>query len=131
MELSLEELRKKKLADWLQSPFQQNRFSRTTNAYEIIKQFSQFSKDELTKKNEEVSIAGRILGKRMFFADLTDQSGTIQLKFSSKNGDLAKLDNGSIIGVKGIICRTDKGQLSVEVKEFILLIKCLKPLPSS
>ncbi|CAG8456909.1 27253_t:CDS:2 [Gigaspora margarita] len=131
MELSLEELRKKKLADLSQNPFQQNRFSKTHNIQIIIKLFSQFSKEELIEKKEKVSIAGRITGKRMFFADLTDQSGTIQLKFSSKNEDLAKLDNGSIIGVKGIVCRTDKGQLSVEVKEFILLSKCSKPLPSS
>src|SRR5436190_2065041 len=34
-----------------------------------------------------------------------------------------------IIGVKGIVCKTDKGELSIQVKEFILLSKCLKPLP--
>ncbi|CAG8709272.1 9307_t:CDS:2, partial [Racocetra persica] len=114
MELSPEESRKKKPANLPQNPFQFTRFTKTSDSQTINRLFSQFSKEELIKKNQEVSIAGRMTGKRMFFADLTDQTGTIQLKFSSKNGDLAKLDNGSIIGVKGIICRTDKGQLSVE-----------------
>ncbi|CAG8766624.1 2514_t:CDS:1, partial [Ambispora leptoticha] len=91
-----------------------------------------FNKEELVEKNEKVSIAGRILRIRSFgnliFANLVDQTGKIQLKIS-KNKDFAELDVGDIIGVKGIICKTDKGELSVEVKEFILLSKCLKPLP--
>ncbi|CAG8636819.1 8094_t:CDS:1 [Racocetra fulgida] len=106
------------------------KFTRSSNSQKIKKLFSQFSKEELMEKKEIVCIAGRMTRKRMFFADLTDQSGTIQLKFSSKSEDLAKLDNGSIIGVKGIICRTDKGQLSVEVKELVLLSRCSRPIPS-
>jgi lysyl-tRNA synthetase class 2 len=129
MEFSQKELRKKKLIELLPNPFQHTRFARTTNIYSIINRFSQFNKEQLA--NEKVSIAGRIMRKRMIFADLTDQSGTIQLKFDSKNKKFKKLDRGDIIGIKGIICRTDKGQLSIEVKEFILLSKCLKLLPSS
>ncbi|CAG8525202.1 13527_t:CDS:2, partial [Cetraspora pellucida] len=131
MELSPEESRKKNPANLPQNPFQFTRFTKTSDSQTINRLFSQFSKEELIKKNEAVSIAGRMTGKRMFFADLTDQTGTIQLKFNSKNEDLTKLDNGSIIGVKGIICRTDKGQLSVEVKEFVLLSRCLRLIPSS
>ncbi|CAG8598097.1 948_t:CDS:1 [Racocetra persica] len=119
-------------------PFQQTRFTRTSDIQTIIKLFSQFSKEELMKKNQEVSIAGRMTGKRMFFADLTDQSETIQLKFSSENKKFAELDNGDIIGVvRGIVCRTDtqekknERKLSVEVEEFSLLSKCLRPIPSS
>src|SRR5436305_4804188 len=62
------------------------------------------------------------------FADLVDQTGIIQLKVS-KSKDFTELDIGDIIGVKGIVCRTDKGELSIEVKEFVLLSKCLKSLP--
>ena len=130
-DLSLEELKKKKLAELTKNPFQQNRFSKTINTYSIIQQFSQFDKEQLAEKKEKVSLAGRMTRKRMFFADLTDQSGTIQLKFSSKNKDFAELDNGDIIGVKGIVCRTNTKELSVEVEEFILLSKCLKDLPGS
>ncbi|KLL05331.1 MAG: lysyl-tRNA synthetase [Mycoplasmataceae bacterium RV_VA103A] len=132
MELPLEELRKKKLVNFSQNPFQQNKFVRTNNIGEIIQLFSQFNKEELAEKKEKVSVAGRILRIRSFgnliFANLVDQTGTIQLKVS-KNKDFAELDIGDIIGVKGFICKTDKGELSIEVKEFILLSKCLRPLP--
>src|SRR5205823_14157596 len=96
--------------------------------------FSQFNKEQLAEKNEKASVAGRILRIRSFgsliFAGLADQTGTIQLKVS-KNKDFAELDIGDIIGAKGIICKTNKGELSIEVKEFILLSKCLKPLPDT
>src|SRR2546421_2753315 len=132
MELSLEELRRKKLTSLLQNPFQQTKFTKTSSAEKIINSFSQFSKEELVKKKEKVSIAGRILRIRNFgnltFSNLTDQTGTIQLKVS-KNKEFTELDIGDIIGVKGTICKTDKGELSVEVEGFVLLSKCLKPLP--
>ena len=132
MELSQEELRKKKLADLAQNPFQQTKFARNSNVKSVIQFFSQFTKEELVEKDEKVSIAGRILRIRSFgnliFANLVDQTGKIQLKVS-KNKEFVELDIGDIIGVKGTICKTDKGELSVEVKEFVLLSKCLKPLP--
>jgi len=132
MELSQEELRRKKLADLAQNPFQRTKFARNSNIRSIIQLFSQFTKEELIEKNEKVSIAGRILRIRSFgnlvFANLVDQTGKIQLKVS-KNKDFTELDIGDIIGIKGVICKTDKGELSVEVKEFILLSKCLRPLP--
>src|SRR2546430_12799686 len=106
-DLSLEELKKKKLAELTKNPFQQNRFSKTTNVHSIIQQFSQFDKEQLAEKKEKVSLAGRMTRKRMIFADLTDQSGTIQLSFSDKKKEFAKLDNGDIIGLKGVIFRTD------------------------
>src|SRR6185312_4060909 len=132
MELSLEDLRRKKLADLSSSPFQQTKFIRTNGVGEFVQLFSQFNKEELVKKSEKASIAGRILRIRSFgnlvFANLADKTGKIQLKVS-KNKEFAELDIGDIIGVKGTICKTDKGELSVEVKEFVLLSKCLKPLP--
>jgi len=132
MELSLDELRKKKLNNLPQNPFQQTKFARTSSAKKITNLFSQFSKEELVKKNERVSIAGRILRIRNFgnltFSNLVDQTGTIQLKVS-KNKEFTELDIGDIIGVKGTVCKTNKEELSIEVEEFILLSKCLKPLP--
>ncbi|CAI2168883.1 6482_t:CDS:1 [Funneliformis geosporum] len=132
MELSLEELRRKKLTNLSQSPFQQTKFIRTNSIEKIIYSLSQFSKEELAEKKEKASIAGRILRIRNFgnltFSNLTDQTGTIQLKIS-KNKEFTELDIGDIIGVKGTICKTDKGELSIEVEEFTLLSKCLKPLP--
>ncbi|CAG8827138.1 4871_t:CDS:1, partial [Racocetra persica] len=40
------------------------------------------------------------------------------------------LDVGDIIGVKGIICKTNRGELSIDVNDFTLLSKCLNPIPN-
>jgi len=134
MVISLEELRKKKLDEMIKNPFQQTKFVRNTSVQKIIQLFSQLSKERLLEKNKKVRIAGRILRMRNFgnltFANLVDQTGIIQLKIS-KNKDFSELDIGDIIGTNGIICKTDKGELSIEVEEFKLLSKCLKPLPDT
>lgn len=92
----------------------------------------------------EVAIAGRILARRVFgklaFFNLQDETGTIQLYLDKKvikaaMGDdafsqLKQLtDVGDILGVKGSLKRTDKGELSVKVREYALLTKALLPLP--
>src|SRR4051794_8947849 len=101
-ESTIEELRKKKLAELFQDPFRITSFSKTATIIGIIQEFSQFSKEELAKKNGKASIAGRILRIRSFgnlvFANLVDQTGVIQLKVS-KNKDFAELDIGDIIGI--------------------------------
>jgi lysyl-tRNA synthetase, class II len=95
----------------------------------------------------EVSVAGRVtvrrvMGKLAFFT-LQDESGKIQL-YLEKNriqecmaevdADAFKhldklVDAGDIIGVKGTIKRTNKGELSVYVKQYAILTKSLLPLP--
>jgi len=92
-----------------------------------------------TPSSEEVSLAGRLVSKRLhgnvIFADIIDFSGKIQLYFGVNFLDKEKfkllkyIDIGDIIGVKGQVFRTHKGELSLLVKEFNLLSKCLKPLP--
>ncbi|MEB3179971.1 MAG: lysine--tRNA ligase [Nostocaceae cyanobacterium] len=95
----------------------------------------------------EVAVAGRIMTRRVFgklaFFTLQDESGTIQLYLEKKRIDesmadvlpnafkqLDKLtDAGDIIGVKGTIKRTEKGELSVYVKQYAVLTKSLLPLP--
>lgn len=95
----------------------------------------------------EVSIAGRIMARRVFgklaFFTVQDETGTIQLYLEKKTiqaemGDadeqafnhLKQLtDAGDIIGAKGTIKRTDKGELSVKVKQYAVLTKSLLPLP--
>ncbi|MEO1148667.1 MAG: lysine--tRNA ligase [Cyanobacteria bacterium J06638_22] len=97
--------------------------------------------------DEEVAIAGRILNRRVFgklaFFTLQDETGTIQLYLDKKTiqesmadvdadafAHLKQLtDGGDILGVKGTIKRTDKGELSVAVSEFAILTKSLQPLP--
>ncbi len=93
-----------------------------------------------------VSIAGRILARRVMgklaFFSLQDETGTIQLFLSKPQieagmseipdafAHLKQLtDIGDIIGVKGTIKRTEKGELSVLVSEYVMLTKSLLPLP--
>ncbi len=93
-----------------------------------------------------VAIAGRILARRVMgklaFFSLQDETGTIQLFLNKQQietgmaavpdafAHLKQLtDVGDIIGVKGTIKRTEKGELSVLVSEYTMLTKSLLPLP--
>jgi lysyl-tRNA synthetase, class II len=94
----------------------------------------------------DVAIAGRILARRVMgklaFFSLQDETGTIQLFLNKQQleagmpalpdafAHLKQLtDIGDIIGVKGTIERTEKGELSVLVNEYVMLTKSLLPLP--
>lgn len=99
------------------------------------------------EKEVEVAVSGRIMTRRVFgklaFFTLQDETGTIQLYLDKKRiqefmadrfpeafTNLKQLtDMGDIIGAKGTLKRTDKGELSVYVKEFEMLTKSLLPLP--
>ena len=90
-------------------------------------------------EGKSVSIAGRIMSKRVMgkaaFAHIRDSKGDIQLYFridelgAEKYDDFKKSDIGDIIGVKGDVFVTHKGEISVKVKDFVLLTKSLRPLP--
>ena len=92
-----------------------------------------------SERTDPVAIAGRLMVKRLMggsaFADLQDQAGRIQL-FASRDilGEssfdlFADLDAGDLIGVKGPIFRTRRGEVTLEVHSFQLLTKSLRPLP--
>ncbi len=96
--------------------------------------------EELIASGEEVRVAGRIMTKRKagrtMFIPLYDGDGKIQIYFKRDDlGDerfgFAKrlLDVGDIIGVAGPLFRTKTGELTVEVRDFTLLTKSLRPLP--
>ncbi|MEN9870816.1 MAG: hypothetical protein RLZZ171_1804, partial [Cyanobacteriota bacterium] len=96
---------------------------------------------------DQVAIAGRIMARRVFgklaFFELQDETGKIQLYLEKKRinqtmssdlegafNHLKRLsDTGDILGVKGTVKRTEKGELSVYVSEFQILTKSLLPLP--
>ena len=114
-------------------------FKRTSNTKEIFEQYDQFSKEELEEKAVPVSIAGRIMTRRDMgkagFAHVQDREGQIQIYVRKDTiGDEAfelftTGDIGDIIGVKGQVFRTNHGELSVKVLEYIHLTKALRPLP--
>ena len=88
---------------------------------------------------QDVNVAGRIILKRLFgklaFITLQDTTGRIQLYLEpSRLGDSFEsmkswTDVGDIIGIKGSIRRTSKGELSIYVREWKMLTKALSPLP--
>jgi lysyl-tRNA synthetase, class II len=87
---------------------------------------------------ETVRVAGRIMLLRrhgnLVFADLHDQTGTIQLFVSHRDlgdqgfEDVAEWDRGDWVGVVGTVITTKRGELSVRVTEAQLLAKALRPL---
>jgi lysyl-tRNA synthetase class 2 len=108
------------------------RFERTAQAADIKDRFE-------AMEGQTVKIAGRIMSKRRHgkagFANLQDLSGDVQLYFRKDDvGEesyelFKKLDIGDILGIEGFVFRTQKGEPSVHVKEFVYLSKALNPLP--
>ncbi len=113
-------------------PFHVTRFDVTHHTDEIRDRF-----DELEGK--EVSIAGRLMSKRgmgkVSFCDMQDRTGRIQLYARRDEMDeeayneFKKYDIGDIVGVRGEVFRTQRGEMSVRCKEITLLSKSLQPLP--
>ena len=128
-------IRREKLAA-LQSegrdPFQETRFQVSHHAKEIRDRF-----DEL--ENTPVTVAGRLMSKRgmgkVSFCDLQDKSGRIQLYARKDEMDaevydrFKKYDIGDIVGVRGEVFRTQRGEMSVRAQDIVLLSKSLLPLP--
>ena len=113
-------------------PFQETKFVVSHHAQEIKDHF-----DAL--EGSEIAIAGRLMSKRgmgkVSFCDLQDKSGRIQLYARKDEMDeeaynrFKKYDIGDIVGVKGEVFRTQRGEMSVRGKEITLLSKSLLPLP--
>ena len=116
-------------------PHRYHRSHTTREAVALLKR----NEEGLTKE-EEVSVAGRIMANRpmgkISFLDIRDGSGKIQLlfqdidQFDEELRELFKdLDIGDIIGASGKLFRTKSGEPTVRVEDFTLLAKSLRPLP--
>jgi len=115
------------------------KFERSHQAKEILEANAELSKEELESKTIEVSIAGRIMQKRGMgkagFAHIQDLSGRIQIYArkdtvpESQYQAFEMLDIGDIIGVRGVVFKTNTGEVSVKAKEIEVLSKSLLPLP--
>ncbi|WP_186575885.1 lysine--tRNA ligase [Aquibacillus kalidii] len=116
-----------------------DKFERTHLAEELQVAYEQLSKEELEEKKIETTIAGRVMTKRgkgkAGFTHIQDLSGQIQLYVrKDKIGEEAyelfnTVDLGDIVGVTGIVFKTNVGELSVKADKFELLTKSLRPLP--
>lgn len=92
------------------------------------------------EEGPEVNIAGRLMAIRghgkASFCTLNDRSGNIQVYFKidvlgeeKYKKEFRKLDIGDIIGIRGIVFKTHRGEVTVRVEDFELLSKSLRPLP--
>lgn len=110
-------------------------YDRTHMAAELHEKYKDL--EDGSETEDQVSVAGRIMAMRNngMFIDLMDASGRIQVfchKQSMDEEALAQLklyDLGDIIGAKGTMRRTPRGELSVRVTETFMLTKSLEILP--
>ncbi|NHV29082.1 MULTISPECIES: lysine--tRNA ligase [unclassified Burkholderia] len=116
-----------------------NDFRPEHHAADLQAKFADSDKAALEANPVEVSVAGRMMLKRVMgkasFATVQDGSGQIQF-FVTPNDVGAetydafkKWDLGDIVAARGVLFRTNKGELSVQCKELRLLSKALRPLP--
>lgn len=111
-----------------------NDFRREHYADDLQQKFGELDKETLAEQQHEVSIAGRIMAKRGPFLLLQDMSGRIQ-SYAAKDTQkdikarYGALDIGDIIGVSGVLHKSGKGDLYVDMAQYQLLTKALRPLP--
>ena len=116
-----------------------NDFRRNAIAEELHQTFAEHDKDALAKEQIEVSVSGRMMAKRVMgkasFVKLQDRSGQIQVRLERDRlpegvyQGFKKWDVGDIVGARGVLFRTNTGELTVMADEFRLLTKSLRPLP--
>ena len=128
-------IRRQKLFDLQEKgkdPFEITKYNVTSNSKQIFENFE-------TLEGQEVTIAGRIMTKRIMgkasFCHMQDREGRIQVYVrkdaigEEEYNDFKHYDLGDIIGVKGEVFVTQKGEKSVKAKEVILLTKSIQILP--
>src|SRR5271165_3923824 len=120
-------------------PAYPNDFVRAHTAAELHARYGDASRDELAQNPVAVAVAGRMMLRRLqgkvSFATLQDGSGRIQLFVSDDDAgaqlhqEFRHWDIGDIVGARGELFRTHRGELSVRCRELRLLAKALRPLP--
>jgi lysyl-tRNA synthetase, class II len=115
------------------------RFERSHQSQDLVREYSQLEKEEIDAKNISVTLAGRVMTKRgkgkAGFAHIQDLSGQIQIYVRTdavgeeQYATFDTVDLGDIVGVTGVLFKTQVGELSVKAQSFELLTKSLRPLP--
>ena len=132
---SLLQIRRQKLAD-LQAtgkdPFVITKFDVTNHSVDVKNDFDAYD-------GKEVVMAGRMMSKRVMgkasFANIQDKLGRIQCYVKRDDigedayADFKKYDIGDLIGVRGIVFKTQTGEISLHAQEVTLLSKSLQILP--
>jgi len=113
-----------------------HRYEVSHHAQDVREEFGNIEGEE---EAGEVTLAGRLMAIRghgkASFATLSDASGSMQVYFKldvlgeEKYSQFKLLDIGDIIGLKGKVFKTKRGELTVKIEDFDLLSKSLRPLP--
>jgi len=116
-----------------------NDFRKDTISSDLHARFADALAEELEAVEDTFAVAGRIMAKRVMgkiaFVRLQDRGGSIQLMLQRDNlpegvfQAFKSWDVGDIVGARGRIVRTQKGELSIRADELRLLSKSLRPLP--
>ena len=116
-----------------------NDFRRSILADDLHKNYDDSSKEELEVNQIPALVSGRIIAKRVMgkasFIKLQDVSGQIQVRMERDRlqeglyQEFKKWDVGDIIGVSGVLFKTNTNELTVLADTSILLTKSLRPLP--
>lgn len=133
--------RRDKLAAWRDNGQAfPNTFKPENLAAQLIAEYSSVEKEDLEAQAVEVAVAGRMMSRRIMgkasFAHLQDRSDRVQIYVARDslpegfyNEEFKKWDIGDIVAAKGVLFKTNKGELSVKVTHLELLVKSLRPLP--
>lgn len=116
-----------------------HRFEVTDFSKDIKDEYQDMTHDELDELHKEVTVAGRIMfirkmGKASFFS-IKDKLGNIQIYISINDvGEetytlFKSADIGDIVGIKGILMKTQTGEITIKCLEYTHLVKALRPLP--
>ena len=128
-------IRREKLSELQEKgkdPFKLVKYDVTHHSEDIHKNFE-------AMEGQIVCVAGRMMSKRIMgkasFCDVQDRQGRIQI-YVRKDGigeeayeEFKRFDIGDIIGAKGEVFKTKKGEISIKAEEVVLLSKSLQILP--
>ena len=132
--VSIRKEKLQKLQEQGRDPFDVTEYDVTVHSKDIIESFADDAAEPC-----DVAIAGRItswrdMGKANFI-DVMDSEGKIQVYVKSDDigadefAAFKTWDIGDIVGIKGFVFRTRRGEISVHAREITLLAKSLRPLP--
>jgi len=112
-----------------------NDFAQVDWMQQLQQSFNEFSKEQLEAQGNKAQVAGRIMFNRGAFMVVQDMTGQIQLYVNRQTLSAEKLseiktwDLGDIVGAKGVVHKSNKGDLYIDLEEVVLLTKSLRPLP--
>ena len=116
-----------------------NNFAHDSLAGDLHERYENHDRDSMDLNPVVVKVAGRMMLKRVMgkasFATIQDMSGSIQLFLTDsypgkeQHEEFKRYDVGDIVGVEGVLFKTKTNELTVRVKQLLLLTKSLRPLP--